>query len=472
MRSNVKLGKVSGIEIGLHYTWFVIAALIVFSLVERFREAHASWTRGEIGTVALVTAALFFISLLLHELAHSWVAQKRGLRVNAITLFALGGVSQIQDESTDARTEFWVAIAGPIASLLIGLVCLNVALELGWHRSVEPQSALTGIIVWLGYINMTLAAFNMFPAFPLDGGRVLRSIMWAVTNDAGRATRIAARVGQIVAFLFILDGVWRYLSGAGFGGLWIAFIGWFLMDAARTSSTRSEARPATDRGARVSDVMSRGFIAVNGGMSLHEFVDIYLLKTAQRYFAVKDNGRLAGLVGRRDVSLIPRERWDTTTVGDAMRPLRELEIVAPETRVLDASKLAASNGVDPLPVVEDGTLRGIVFRSQLVHALQGQSEVKIPASLSAATLRHWQGCGNQLLKLKILRNVVQKRLIRSYWYDKFETEVHYGRDSRWWWPTEMRVRPVRMSGLKSRNLLQRLLLRRRRCRGNGNRVRL
>jgi Zn-dependent protease len=262
MRSNIKLGKVSGIEIGLNYSWFIIAALIVFSLVDRFRETHASWTRGEIWTVALVTAALFFISLLLHELAHSWVAQKRGLRVKAITLFALGGVSQIQDESTDAKTEFWVAIAGPIASVMIGLVCLNIAKELGWHRLAEPQSALTGILVWLGYINITLAAFNMIPAFPLDGGRVLRSIIWALTKDAGRGTRIAAGVGQIVALLLILDGIWRYFSGSGFDGLWIAFMGWFLMDAARTSSARSEARPATDPGARASGVMSRGFLAV------------------------------------------------------------------------------------------------------------------------------------------------------------------------------------------------------------------
>jgi len=380
MRSNIKLGKISGIEIGLHYSWFIIAALMVFSLVDRFREAHASWTKGEIWGVALVTAALFFISLLLHELAHSWVAQKRGLRVKAITLFALGGVSQIQDDSTDAKTEFWVAIAGPIASLMIGLVCLNIVLGLGWHRSAEPQSALTGILVWLGYINISLAAFNMIPAFPLDGGRVLRSIIWAVTKDAGRATGIAARVGQIVAFLFILDGIWRYFSGSGFGGLWIAFIGWFLMDAARTSSTRSDARPATDRGARVSDVMSPGFLGVRRAMNLHEFVDIYLLKTAQRCFVVRDNGRLAGLISRRDVSLIPRERWDTTTVGDAMRPLPELQIVAPETRVLDALKLTANNSLDPMPVVENGRLVGIVFRSQLVHALQGQSEVKsLPA---------------------------------------------------------------------------------------------
>jgi Zn-dependent protease/predicted transcriptional regulator len=377
VRSNIKLGKVSGIEIGLHYSWFIIATLIVFSLVERFHKAHASWTKGEIWTVALVTAVLFFFSLLLHELAHSWVAQKRGLRVKAITLFALGGVSQIQDDSADAKTEFWVAIAGPIASLMIALVCLNVALELGWHRSAEPHSALTGILVWLGYINISLALFNMIPAFPLDGGRVLRSIVWAVSKDASRATRVAARVGQIVAFFFILDGIWRYFSGAGFGGLWIAFIGWFLMDAARTSSTQS-ARPATVRDVLVSDVMSRGCVAVDREMSLREFADIYLLKTAQRCFAVKDHGRLAGLITRRDVGAISRELWDTTTVGDTMHPLRELQIVTPETRVADALKLASSTGAEQLPVIENDTLQGIVFRSQLVHTPQHPAEMRFP----------------------------------------------------------------------------------------------
>ena len=377
MRSNIKLGKASGIEIGLHYSWFITATLIVFSLVERFHKAHASWTKGEIWTVALVTAVLFFFSLLLHELAHSWVAQKRGLRVKAITLFALGGVSQIQDDSADAKTEFWVAIAEPTASLMIALVCLNVALELGWHRSAEPHSALTGILVWLGYINISLALFNMIPAFPLDGGRVLRSIVWAVSKDASRATRVAARVGQIVAFFFILDGIWRYFSGAGFGGLWIAFIGWFLMDAARTSSTQS-ARPATVRDVLVSDVMSRGCVAVDREMSLREFADIYLLKTAQRCFAVKDHGRLAGLITRRDVDAISRELWDTTTVGDTMHPLRELQIVTRETRVADALKLASSTGAEQLPVIENDTLQGIVFRSQLVHALQHPAEMRFP----------------------------------------------------------------------------------------------
>lgn len=210
MRSNVKLGTISGIEIGLHYSWFIIAALIAFSLAEHFRQVNPSWGPSQIWIAALVTAALFFATLLLHELAHSLVAQARGLKVRAITLFALGGVSQIEDDATDAKTELLVAIAGPIASLIIGFGCLGIALGLGWQRSTEPQTAVAGVLVWLGYINFALAVFNMIPGFPLDGGRVLRAIVWAITKNSDRSTRIAARVGQFVAFLFILDGIWQF----------------------------------------------------------------------------------------------------------------------------------------------------------------------------------------------------------------------------------------------------------------------
>ena len=386
MNYNVKLGRISGIEIGLHYSWFIIAALIVFSLGEHFRQVNPNWGAGEIWIAALFTAVLFFVTLLLHELAHSLVAQSRGLKVRAITLFALGGVSQIQDDATDAKTEFWVAIAGPITSLIIGFSCLGIALGLGWQRSTEPHTAAIGVLVWLGYINIALAFFNMIPGFPLDGGRVLRSLVWAITKNADRSTRIAARVGQVVAFLFILDGIWRYFSGAGFGGLWIAFIGWFLMDAAKASYAEVGTTAAL-RGMRVYDVMSRDCVIVNRGMSLRDFVDIYLLKTGQRCFAVEDQGRLVGIITPRDVSNISRDRWDGTTVREAMRPLQELHVIAPDTPVLDALKLMARNDVNQLPVVANGTLQGMVSRSQLVQLLQVRSVLQLPATYRSTLQR-------------------------------------------------------------------------------------
>jgi Zn-dependent protease/predicted transcriptional regulator len=379
MRSNIKLGRVSGIEIGLHYSWFIIAALIVFSLGEHFRQVNPNWGTSQIWIAAVLTAILFFVTLLLHELSHSLVAQARGLKVKSITLFALGGVSQIEDDATDAKTEFWVAIAGPIASLIIGFGCLAIALGLGWQRSAEPRTVVTAVLVWLGYINIGLAVFNMIPGFPLDGGRVLRGIVWAVTKDADRSTRIAARIGQVVAFLFILYGIWEFFSGAGFGGLWLVFIGWFLMDAAKASYAQVEITAAL-RGMRVSEVMSHDCVTVNRGMSLQEFVDTYLLRTGQRCFAVEDHGRLVGLITPRDVGAIPRERWGVTTVREAMRPLEELHIVTPDTQVLDALKLMAGNDVNQLPVVANGALQGMFSRSQLVQLLQARSELQHPAA--------------------------------------------------------------------------------------------
>jgi CBS domain-containing protein len=298
------------------------------------------------------------------------------LKVKAITLFALGGVSQIEEDATDAKTEFWVAIAGPAASLVIGFGCLALAAGLGWHPSTEPRMAVTAVLVWLGYINVALGIFNMIPGFPLDGGRVFRAIVWAITKNVDRSTRIAARVGQVVAFLFILDGLWKFFGGAGFNGLWIAFIGWFLMDAAKSSYAQVEIAAAF-RGLRVSEVMSRDCAVVNHGVSLQEFVDTYVLRTGQRCFAVEDRGRFVGLITLRDVGAIPRDQWYSATVREAMRPVEELHIITPDTQILDALKLMTGNDVNQLPVVANGTLQGIVSRSHLMQLLQARSELQL-----------------------------------------------------------------------------------------------
>ncbi len=378
MRSHIKLGTVSGIEIGLHYSWFIIAALIVFSLGEHLRQVNRSWSPAEIWIVALFTAVLFFVTLLLHELSHSLVAQARGLKVKAITLFALGGVSQIEDDATDAKTEFWVAIAGPTASLIIGFGCIALAAALGWHPPAEPRTLMTAVLLWLGYINLGLGIFNLIPGFPLDGGRVFRAIVWAITKNADRSTRIAARVGQAVALLFILAGLWSFFHGAGFNGLWTAFFGWFLMDAAQSSYAQVEVASAF-RGMRVSDVMSRDCAIVNRDMSLQEFVDTHLLRTGDRCFAVEDNGRLVGLITLRDIGAVPRDRWESTTVRAAMRPLKDLHIITPDTQVLDALRLMAGNDINQLPVVANGAFQGIVSRSHLVQLLQTRSDLQHPA---------------------------------------------------------------------------------------------
>src|SRR5579862_7699566 len=196
MRSQIKLGRVFGIEIGLHYSWFVIALLIVLSLSGQFHHSNPAWGDGVILTLSIGTAVLFFVSLLLHELAHSLVATSNNLPVKEITLFALGGVSQIEKNPTSAKVEFWMAFVGPLTSAVIGVVCLTLARLIG-----DPSSnPWTAMLLWLGYINLSLAAFNMLPGYPLDGGRVLRALIWWKTGDADRSTQAAAKVGQVVAY--------------------------------------------------------------------------------------------------------------------------------------------------------------------------------------------------------------------------------------------------------------------------------
>ncbi|MEK7834397.1 MAG: site-2 protease family protein, partial [Acidobacteriota bacterium] len=231
MEAQIKLGRIFGVEIGLHYSWLIIALMIVFSLAGYFGAEHSNWGTGVIWGMAIITALLFFAAIVAHEMSHALMARRRGLPVRSITLFALGGVAQFEKEPEDAKTEFLVSIVGPIASAAIGFVCLLLAWMLGWMVTVKPATPLGAMLVWLGYINLGLAVFNLLPAFPMDGGRVLRAIVWWRTGSAQRATRIASLTGQFLAFALIIFGIYRFIAGAGFSGLWLAFIGWFLFNA-------------------------------------------------------------------------------------------------------------------------------------------------------------------------------------------------------------------------------------------------
>jgi len=374
MRAQIKLGRIAGITIGLHYSWFIIALLITLSLTEHFRIAMPQWSSAVIWSASIVTAVLFFVTLLLHELAHSLLAKSRGLRVRAITLFALGGVSQIESEAPDAKTEFWVAIAGPLSSLAIGLVCLWLARLSGWAKGAEPDTPFAAVLVWLGYINFMLAAFNMVPGYPLDGGRVLRAIIWFFNRNAVRATQLAARVGQGVALLFILFGLFRFFVGENFGGLWLAFIGWFLLDASRSSYAQVElVDQLHDR--KVADIMDRDCPTVESHLSLEDFVHEYLLRSGRRCFVVVQDGNLAGLITPNEVRQVEREHWAQTSVQSVMRPVSQLQTVTPETPVIQALELMGSADINQLPVVSDGQLQGIFSRGNIMGVLRNRAEV-------------------------------------------------------------------------------------------------
>ena len=376
MRAQIKLGSISGVKIGLHYSWLIIALLITLSLAGHFRVHNPQWGESVIWATAVTTALLFFTAIVVHELSHAAVAKAHGLPVRSITLFALGGVAEIEKEAADAKTEFWMGIIGPITSAAIGVICLGVVFAFGWTPSVLSRNPLLTMLMWLGYINMMLALFNMVPGFPLDGGRVLRAIVWWITGDAKRATRIAATVGQFVAFGLIILGVFRFFAGAGIGGLWIAFIGWFLLDASRGSYAQVAITEALGR-VRVADVMSRDCAIVDGRSNLQTFVDEYLLRTGRQCFMVTENGRVAGLITAREVSKVERARWPYTTVYDVMQPLGQVRTVTPETLVSEALEVMAREDLSQLPVVIDGDLAGLISRGHILRLIQTRAELHV-----------------------------------------------------------------------------------------------
>jgi len=374
VRAHIKVGRIAGITVGLHYSWFIIALLIIFSLADHFHSVTPQWNTRVIWTSAIVTGLLFFAALLLHELAHSLVAKAYGLRVQAITLFALGGVSQIETDVPDAKTEFWMAIAGPITSAVIGMACLGTDWMIGWLPGKAPASPAVAVLLWLGYINLVLAAFNMIPGFPLDGGRVLRAVIWWITHNADLSMRLAAQAGEAVAFAFIVLGLMRFFVGASFGGLWTAFIGWFLLDASRTRYAQTELLSEL-RDRRVGEMMERDCPTVDGKMSLDQFVDENLLPTGVRCFIVEENDHVAGLITPNEVKGLERALWPSTRVDRVMRPLRELRIVTPDTPAIQALHIMSQEDVNQLPVVSNGRLEGIFSRAHVLRFLQIRAEL-------------------------------------------------------------------------------------------------
>jgi Zn-dependent protease/CBS domain-containing protein len=368
MRTHISLGRIFGIEVGLHYSWFLIALLIVFSLGGYFRSVNPGWSDAVVWSLAALTGLLFFVSVILHELSHSLMAKARNLPVRSITLFALGGVSQIEKSANTAKTEFLVAIVGPLTSLVVGGASLLLAWAAGWQLAGSEPSPVVTMLVWLGYINVALAVFNMIPGFPLDGGRVLRALLWWKSGDGDAATRWAARTGQVVGGLFIAWGLGTFLMRANYGGLWIALIGWFLMQVAAQSYAEVDLRRLL-HGVRVADVMARDCPAVDANSSVESFIGETVLHTERRCFVVEMNGEPVGLLGAGDVGAIEPAKRPFTTLDQVMQPLDQTRAVNPDTPLSAALELMARTEARQLAVVSEGHLDGVVSRRQVAQYL-------------------------------------------------------------------------------------------------------
>ena len=372
MKASISLGRWFGVPVGLHYSWFIVAWLISLSLAGQFAALNPNWSPGVVWGLSIITAVLFFICIVLHELAHASVAKVSGIPVRGITLFALGGIAQIEKDAASPGKEFWMAIAGPIASIAIGIICRLLA---GVAYAMDPTrlSGLAAVLGWLAYINVALALFNLIPGFPLDGGRVLRSIVWGITHDVNRATRVAARAGQVVGALFIAGGLFALLVQNDFGGLWIAFIGWFLLEGAQAYYRQAQLS-SSFHGLRVGDVMARDCATIDARTTLRHFVDDELLQKPSRCFAVSRDDHVLGLITPDDVKQVKKERWDATTVSQAMRPLDTLHPVTPNTSAGEALEVMGREHLNQLPVVSDGHLDGVITFSYLVGFLRLRHE--------------------------------------------------------------------------------------------------
>ena len=365
MRGQISLGKVFGIPLRLHYTWFIIFTLVTYSLV-RYAVGQAYPIEQGI-ILGILTSVLFFASIITHELAHSVLAIRNNIPVREITLFVFGGVSQITKDATSPRAEFSVAIVGPLTSLAMAGIFYGLHLLLAGTQ----QALAASLMQWLALINVVLALFNSIPGFPLDGGRIFRALVWQRTRDYHRATRIAARVGQGIAYAFIAAGIALIIlfRELWFSGLWLILIGWFLHDAARASYQQVLLRDALI-GITARQVTDYGCPLIPPDMNLGDVVQQYILPTGRSCLLVTRGTELEGMVTLQQIKKISRTRWPLTSVQDIMTPAGKLKVAHVDQDILSVLQEMDGESANHLPVTEAGRLVGVINREELIRFLR------------------------------------------------------------------------------------------------------
>jgi Zn-dependent protease/predicted transcriptional regulator len=369
----MRIGRILGIPIYIHPSWIIIFVLITLSLAGQFTQMHPQWTPEQHWTLGILTSLLFFASVLFHELSHSVVAKLYKIRVASITLFVFGGVSRIGKDAPTPAQEFNIAFAGPLSSGLLAVMFYAI-------ERVLPQDQMVGALAdWLWKTNAMLAVFNLLPGFPLDGGRVFRSLVWAVTKDFGRATRIAGATGKLVAYGMIVFGIWMALGKSQWmTGVWFVFIGWFLLNAAQESVTQLAVRE-TLSGLHAADVMSHEVPTIARDISLEEY-GREVARTGRRCHLVVSDDRLVGMMNMHQLNSVPREEWAHTSVQAAMIPRDKILWAKPEEPLLGLLERLLAADVNQMPVVtgseNDGAhIVGMVTRDSILRVMQARAEV-------------------------------------------------------------------------------------------------
>jgi Zn-dependent protease/CBS domain-containing protein len=387
----LRLGRIAGIPIHIDWSLLIVFALVTFTLgAGLFPAWHPEWSVAHVWLTALAAAVLFFSSVLVHELSHALVGRAHGTSVRRITLFVFGGLAELEDEPRIWRAELWIAVVGPLTSLALAILFPLLARALAGPIPIDAGSAmpifarlgtLPTLLLWLGQVNLILGLFNLVPGFPLDGGRVLRAILWGITGNLRTATRWASGAGRAIAWALIGVGLAMILGarvpffGSGpLAGLWIAFIGWFLNNAALMSYRQILVRDAL-HGLPIARLMQTGFDIVSPELPVPAFVEEHLLRSSQRVFPVLDAGALVGVVGLTDVRRLDRQEWERARVRDVMTPREKLRVAHPDDDALDTLATLGAGDINQLPVIEGENLRGLVRREDILKWLALQRPV-------------------------------------------------------------------------------------------------
>ena len=386
----IRIGRIAGIEILVHWSWFGIFLLLTFYLATGFFEdVYEDWSPTQSWIVAVVATLLFFGSILLHELSHSLVALRQGLPVKNITLFIFGGVSALEKEPTSAGQEFLIAIVGPLTSFVLGFM-FGIVAGVGYALD-EQTSPPFAIAEYLAIINIAVGIFNLLPGFPLDGGRVLRSAFWARSHNLLNATKWASNAGRFISFGLMALGVVSILTGSFIGGAWFIVIGWFLRNASEQSYQQAVLKTSLD-GTKAREVVNRNFESAPPDISLDQLVTDYIFGRSQRCVPIVVEGNLLGLVSMSDLPRFPREQWTEISAYRAMTPRERLHVLSPEDDLAQALAVMAAHDVHQLPVIEGRDFIGFVTRADVLRLIEIRTELRgrgrdepetVPAGVSA-----------------------------------------------------------------------------------------
>ena len=367
--------RVGGIDIIIDYSWFIIFFLVVYTMAESyFPQAHQHYSTPQYWIMGAIVAVLFFISILIHEIAHSFVAMKHGIKVTSIRLLIFGGLAQVTSEPKTGRHEFLIALSGPAASMALGMLFLTIY---SYYYVTDLKTPIAGISGWLAGANIILAVFNLIPGFPLDGGRILRAFLWDRWNDRERATKVVSQIGNSFALFLIIFGILQFLvTQSLISGLWLIFVGLFMKQSAAGSYQAVMMQRALD-GVQVRQIMTENLITVDWLTSINELVENYIYKHQFANYPVFNRDEFVGMVSLEGVKTISKELWGFKQVRDIMTPVELVPCLKPTDDATEALSRMVSEDIGRMPVVENGHLLGIVSRRDIMNLFKVKSDLGV-----------------------------------------------------------------------------------------------